>query len=475
MIDLFSGAADGPPPPSAALASPPSWLVLSEATGTRADDGVVRPRRVLFQVAAAALVVACVVAIAGALISRRVAEQQSVHDVAEFTDVLAQSVVQPALTDELLTDPALAQRILDPLIRADVLSATLVRVKLWTPDATILYSDEARLVGRQFTFDSEARTALTTPQIEASVSDLSRPENQFERGDGRLLEVYRPVWTPSGHPLLFETYFRYDAVNDRSDGLWRGFAGIILSSLLALLLLLTPIVWSLLRRTRQAQDQRQTMMLRALASSDAERSRIAASLHDGVVQQLVASSLELAGRGERAAAAGDAERAADLRAAAATIRGSVGALRTLLVEIYPPNLTNAGLATALRGLPSTMTGSESEIVLDIDEDACSRLDPPTAEAVFRVVQEALRNAVKHSRASTITVSVYQEFPAVLVDVDDDGIGFDALAQLSDREWARDGHFGLQLMADAARDVGAGLRIASALGQGTHYRMELYAS
>ena len=470
MIGLFPSAADDSPS-SAAQPSPPPvpWTSLSDGEVVAPD--AVSPRRVLAQVAAAALVVVIVVGIAGALVSRRVAEQQSVHDVAELTDVLAQGIVSPALTDELLTDPGAAVRVLDPIMRAAVLSDSLIRVKLWTPDGTILYSDEPRLLGQTFDLDHEARDALTTPQVEASVSDLTRPENRFERSDGRLLEVYRPVWTPAGHPLLFETYFRYDAVGSRSSGLWRGFVGIIVSSLIALLLLLTPIVWSLLRRTRHAQDQRQAMMTRALAASDAERSRIAGSLHDGVVQELVAGSLDIAARGERAAAVGDEAHAADLRSAAATLRSSVGVLRSLLVDIYPPQLDANGLPAALHDLVATLRSTSAELVLDVEAAAVDRLTPPAREAVFRVAQEALRNAVAHAQASRISLDLYEDAGTVWLHIADDGIGFDAASTPA----SRSGHLGLALIVDVARQSGAALQVASAPGRGTHYRMELGTS
>ena len=70
----------------------------------------------------------------------------------------------------------------------------------------------------------------------------------LERGNGKLLEVYRPVWTASGRPLLFETYFRYGTVTQRAGQLWRGFAGITLSSLLLLMVFLIPIFLTLMRR-----------------------------------------------------------------------------------------------------------------------------------------------------------------------------------------------------------------------------------
>src|SRR6185312_6016606 len=212
-------------------------------------DRPVRVRRVVLPVAAAALVIAGAVALAGSLVSRHLAEQQAVHEVAQLTDVLAEAVVQPALTDPMPADPALARAVLDPLVRSRLLSTGVVRVKLWTPSGTVLYSDEPRLIGAQFGLEDEARAAFDRPQLKAGVSDLRRPENRYERSQGTMLEVYRPVWTPSGEPLLFETYFHYDTVTSRSHELWRGFAGVMVSALAALLVLLVPLVWVLQLRS----------------------------------------------------------------------------------------------------------------------------------------------------------------------------------------------------------------------------------
>jgi signal transduction histidine kinase len=461
----------GARPTSAALGRP--TVVLADGTASPAALEQVRPRRVAAQLVIAALVVLALVGVVGALVSRQVAQQQAMHDVAELTDVLAQTVLQPALTDDMRDSPAAAQSGLGQLVPDRVLSATLVRVKLWSPEGTVLYSDEPQLVGRTFTLDDEARRALTVPQTDASVSDLDRPENQFERSQGKLLEVYRPVWTPGGHPLLFETYFRYDTVSQRSHGLWLGFVGIIVSSLAALLLLLTPIVWSLLRRTQRAQEQRQALTKRALASSDAERARIAASLHDGVVQDLVAANLQLSGQARRAAATGDLERGADLTQAAATVRASIGSLRSLLVEIYPPNLADAGLVAALRDLAATLDRPGTAIVFELDDDAIARLAPPQSEAVFRVVQETVRNATKHAGASTITVSISGQAEWVEISVTDDGAGFDPAAAIDAQdERRRDGHLGLLLLTDAATAANAALQVSSGPGLGTNYEMRV---
>lgn len=207
-------------------ASGPGWVTVvspASASATTAE----RPlslRRVLAQMTIAAAVVAFLVALAGSAISRQIAENQAVHEVAQTTDILAESVLQPSLTDAVATDPRAAAD-LDELVRTRVLSTSVVRVKVWSPQGKILYSDEPRLIGHTFGLDPGAQSALSAPQTRAEVTNLARPENSFERSQGKLLEVYRPVWTPSGRELLFETYFRYDVVTDRSSQLWRAFVG----------------------------------------------------------------------------------------------------------------------------------------------------------------------------------------------------------------------------------------------------------
>jgi hypothetical protein len=211
------------------------WVELAAPGRPVVGETPMAMRRIVVPIAVAAVVIAVIVGLVGSLVSRRIAEQQGVHDVAQLTDVLAEAVVQPALTDRMPTDAVVTARVLAPLVRTQLLTGGATRVKLWTPGGTILYSDEPRLIGRTVALEPEARAALLEPRTEAGISDLRRPENQFERGQGRMLEVYRPVWIPSGEPLLFEAYFRYDTVSDHSRELWRGFAGIMLSSLLALL------------------------------------------------------------------------------------------------------------------------------------------------------------------------------------------------------------------------------------------------
>ena len=120
------------------------------------------------------------------------------------------------------------------------------------------------------------------------------------------------------------------------------------------MVLLLPILWRLLDRLKRAQAQREALLQRAVDASTEERRRIAGALHDGVVQDLAATSFAVAGAAERAVALGQPRLAGELHTAAGTVRTSIGGLRSLLVDIYPPSLATAGLAAALTDLASSL-------------------------------------------------------------------------------------------------------------------------
>lgn len=452
-----------------ATAAEPGWLTVVDPTPAAPADRPVQTRRVIGQVALAALVVLAAVAVLGGVASRRVAERQSVNDAARITDLQASVVVQPALEDGLLTGAPAALDRIDRAVRARVLGPSVVRVKIWTPQGRIVYSDEPRLVGLTFPLGNDERSVLTRPKTRAEVSELQQPENRFERGRGKLLEVYRPVWTPSGSPLLFETYAPYRTVTARAGQLWRGFAGITLSSLLFLAVLLLPILWRLLDRLKRSQRQREALLRHAVEASGKERRRIAATLHDGVVQDLAASSFAVAAAAEGAAAVGQPELANALRTAAGTVRGSIAGLRSLLVDIYPPSLRNAGLTAALEDLARGVQSRGITARLDLPPYGASGLTAEQERLVFRVAQECLRNATRHSAANAVSLRLHRVDDAVVLDITDDGIGFTPSAALKSPE---DGHFGLRVLADVTAEAGSALTVRSAPGAGTQWRLRM---
>jgi two-component system, NarL family, sensor kinase len=303
--------------------------------------------------------------------------------------------------------------------------------------------------------------------VEAGISDLSAPENRYERPRRKLLEVYMPVHTPSGRPLLFETYLRFSDVAASGRKVWLAFLPVLVVALLMLWLLQLPIALSLARRLRRAHAEREALLLRALNASDMERRVIAADLHDGVVQDLAGTSYALAVAAENVDETPTNEISRALRTGADATRQSMRQLRSLLVEIYPPNLRDAGLEPALNDLAAKAVARGVAVDVDVAEglrpsDAVERL-------VFRTAQEALRNVVEHAGAEQCSIEVNANGRGVVLVVADNGRGFERIV-LEERR--AQGHLGLALLADQAEDLGGSLDIDSTPGAGTRVTLRV---
>jgi two-component system, NarL family, sensor kinase len=456
---------------SAPAGDRPAWITLADASRASSEDSApVSRRRVLTSIVVGAAAVLILVAVSGVLAASRLAQKESVNDAAKNAGLLADTVIQPALRDSLVTGDRTAFEIMDRAVKKHVLNdQTSVRVKIWTPQGKIVYSDEPALVGKKYPLGEEERDVFTHPVTRAEVSDLSRRENKFERGKGPLLEVYRPVWMPNHDPLLFETYAPYDGVKDRSTQLFRGFAGITLSSLLAVIVLMVPIVWRLLGRVRHSQVQREALLERAVEASTDERRRLAGNLHDGVVQELAGASFVVSSAAARAAAIGQDDLAAHLRDAAATVRRGITGMRSLLVDIYPPSLETSGLVVALEDLTSSLEARDIDVALHLEPGSVEGLDPEDERLIYRVAHECLLNAMRHALADRVSVTLSADEDATSLEVADNGIGFDPTEAFDS---PHDGHFGLRVLVDVAREGGADLLLATAPGHGTRWLLQV---
>jgi two-component system, NarL family, sensor kinase len=448
----------------------PAWTTVSDGSPDPSTEPVqISRRRVLTSIILGALAVLALVTVSGSLAASRLAQKTAVHDAAEYAGLIAETVITPALTDTLASGDRDAFERMDAAVRKHVIGQSSVRVKIWTPQGRVVYSDEPSLVGKRFELGKEQRELFTHPVTRAEVTELGRTENTFERDQGRLLEVYRPVWTPSGDPLMFETYTSYKGVDARAHELWRGFAGITVTSLLALIVLMVPIVWRLLGKVRQSQKQREALLQRAVDASTQERARIAGTLHDGVVQDLTGASFVVSSAANRAAAIGEVELAAQARGAATTVRAGITGLRSLLVDIYPPSLERSGLLVALEDLTSGLRSRNIEVVMELDEGAVRHLNAADERLIYRIAHECLLNVTRHAQATHVTVTLDHDHKATLLEISDDGLGFNAADAY---EKPKDGHFGLRVLSDVARDAGAQLLLSTAPGHGTRWLLRV---
>jgi signal transduction histidine kinase len=434
------------------------------------DDGIAGApsvARAVAQFALTGLLVLAILLVGSVLVFQRLGRTEALRDARQFAVLTGQGIVEPALPERpLLGDPSTVED-LDRIVQERVLGERVVRVKIWDPEGLIVYSDEPRLIGSRYPLDDEKLEVLSTGSARAELSSLEGPENRFEQGHGELYEVYLPIRTPDGTPLVFETYQRSAEVAQTGRRIWLPFAGLLLGGLLLLWLVQVPLAWRLADRLRRSQQEREAFLVRAVEASADERRRIAADLHDGVVQDLAGISYSLSA----AADSDDPQLAPELRStlrdAAVGTRDSMRRIRSLLVEIHPPNLRAAGLEAALRDLVAPLPARGIEVSLDVADDP--PLDDDTERLFYRAAGEAVRNVERHAGASHVTIRVEREDRRARLEIVDDGHGFTP----AQRERSRtEGHVGLSLLEELAARMQGTLDVRSTPGEGTSFVLEV---
>lgn len=414
---------------------------------------------------ATGLVALVVIVVGTSMLAEQAAAEEAVADARQTTEVLAHSVAEPAIPKGLVAGDAAAidrfdRQVLDRLLVGDV-----DRVKIWTADGRIVYSDETRLIDDVFPLGADELAVLAQGTTEAEVSDLTRPENNYEQQSNGLLEVYTRIESPEGDPLLFEVYYSAAAIETRQEEIFAQFRPITLAALGMVVLVATGLLWALTRRLRRSAGDRERLLRAAVDASDAERVRIARDLHDGVVQDLAGASFAVSALARTPEVPPSAR--VGLESAGESLRTSLRSLRSLMVEIYPPDLHADGLVAVLDDLlaPAAAAGITATARVTGAEHASD----DAVALVWRVVQEGVRNALRHSRARTLSVTVDGTGDRLLLVVSDDGLGFDP-TRLQGAE-----HFGLRGLRSLIAEAGGRLDVRSAPGAGTTIRLEISGS
>jgi signal transduction histidine kinase len=207
-----------------------------------------------------------------------------------------------------------------------------------------------------------------------------------------------------------------------------------------------------LQAALQAQlEEVQASRTRIVEATDAERRRIERDLHDGAQQRLVKVSLTVGQARERLATGDGSAAAADLDRATAELTAALSELRELARGIHPAILIEGGLAAALESL-----AERSAIPASVAEAPAGRL-PETVEATaYFVVSEALANAGKHSRATSVTIRATLDGDRLHLRVVDDGVGGASRGEGT----------GLRGMEDRVAALGGRVTVVSPVGGGT---------
>jgi PAS domain S-box-containing protein len=214
--------------------------------------------------------------------------------------------------------------------------------------------------------------------------------------------------------------------------------------------------------TRKLEEVRGTLLERTMKAEEQERTRLAAEIHDGPVQRLTALDIRMENALERLDAA-DPDAIEQLRRVQVKMRDTVGDLRHLMFELHPPALRERGLEAGLIDYVHQMN-AKSALRIRLDYRLTTRTSSDVETTMYRVVQEALANVIKHAGATAVSIDVYDEDGCVVLDLLDDGIGFDMDGVRPNAVTGE--HYGLIAMRERVEMAGGQMKVQTSPAHGT---------
>ncbi len=210
--------------------------------------------------------------------------------------------------------------------------------------------------------------------------------------------------------------------------------------------------------------EEQRLLREMLDLQEQDRKLVSYEIHDGLAQQLTGALYKFQSIENLQDRDSDAARKM-FDAAVQLLREAMAETRRLIGGLRPPVLDESGIVAAVEDLISghrQHDGPEIEFVHNLEPQ---RFAPPLESAVFRIVQESLTNACRHSQSEKVRIELGLSGDRVLIDVRDWGVGFDT-------EKVKSGHFGLRGLRERARLLGGSAEIESSPEHGTHVHVEL---
>ena len=216
-------------------------------------------------------------------------------------------------------------------------------------------------------------------------------------------------------------------------------------------------------RAQEAEGHMRELSQQLVAAQEEERRKLSRELHDHVGQMLTALRMEL-GRIDRVRAAGDQRMTTALTECRQLVDDMVRIVRDLALGLRPSMLDDFGLQPALEWLTRDFT-RRSNVPVELQiTGPLDTLSDQHRTCIYRVVQEALTNCVRHARATAIGVVVRAREELIDVSVSDDGIGLDPSRRAAG--------FGLRGIEERVRELGGTITLLSAAGQGATLSIKL---
>ena len=367
----------------------------------------------------------------------------------------------------LNTDPGLAeQRRLEVLKTETQMDAALERYRSNLPDEEVAAVEELQR-------DLRLYYAAVAPVLRWDAETRRAQGNEFI--SGQMLPR---------HEELVEMAERIGAMDSRQllvgeANVARVFAGFrreLMLTALAIILFGVALAWLSIGRVQAleresdtryrevvtAREELHRLSARLVAAQEEERRKLARELHDEVGAAMSALLMEMSTL-DSALPPGDAALHERVQAVRKLAESNVGLVRNLSLLLRPPMLDDLGLVPALKW-QARETARRTGIKVRVEaEDVSEDLPDEHRTCIYRVVQEALHNATRHSGASHVRIQVRQEAKRIHVLISDDGTGFEPRLEKG---------MGILGMEERVRHLGGKLQIESAPGQGTGVSFEL---
>ena len=383
---------------------------------------------------------------------------------------------------------------IDTILTTTPLGQRIVAFKVWAPDGRILYSTNQALVGLQFPIAGGLKKAFDG-DVYTEISDLNNEENIYEQpGWSQLIETYAPVKAKGESKVIavIEFYQTMDELKGETQAAQQRSWIVVSVSTVVIYLLLAGLVGrasntilaqqkdlrekvtqltGLLEQNKQLHSRVSRAAARTTALNERFLRRIAADLHDGPGQDLALALLRIDELAEvcapcmvfavkrRAVSDDFVTIQSALRSALSDMRATLAGLR--LPEIGQLSITE----TAERAVRDYERKSGAAVGLNVN-DVSVEAPLPVKITLYRILQESLANGFRYADGASQRVSIADKEGQLIIEISDDGPGFNTRAALADD------HLGLVGMRERVEILGGTFELASAQDDGTLIRARL---